>query len=304
MRPLNYILILFTVAFFSAGTIYGTVQIQEENRVKLALNTSTISGYGLSLPEMISLTATAGFDGIELWVQDIEAYVKAGGTLEQLSSLIRNSGLSVENMIGFAPCLSEDETTRKKGVEQFRRELEMAKRLQSNHIAVTGAGLEEPFHWERLDLYAGQLNEILEICENTGVQPLLELWGSHHLSKVEYVTAILMRTGRTDGALLLDLYHLYRGGNSWESLSVIDPAILPVIHINDYPGHLPFEQLTDADRVMTGEGICPTKSIFDLLEKKEYRGVFSVELFNESYWSLYTAEELLEKIMQSLKRIL
>lgn len=303
MKVVRLLLVLYLTVYLLPADATANTPEQERTAVTFALNTSIISGYGLSLPDMIRLTAEAGFSGIEIWTQDVEDFIQHGGSLEQLAALIRESGLSVENLIGFAPCVSEDETLRQEGVKQFRKELEYVKALDGKHIAVTGAGLQEAFSWDRLDHYARQYKEILDICNGTGVRPLLELWGSHHLSRVEYITAILMRTGRTDGALLLDLYHLYRGGNSWESLSVLHPSVVPVIHINDYPGNIPYTELTDADRVMTGEGICPTKQIFDLLQKKGFQGVISVELFNESYWATYTPQELLAKIMSNLQSI-
>lgn len=290
--------LLFLVSFQNVHVSFA--QQGNKGNITLALNTSTISGYGLSLPDMVGLTAEAGFSGIELWFQDVEKYLEEGGTLEQLSTLIRNSGLSVENMIGFAPCLSENETVRLEGIKQFRSELEIAKSMGSKCIAITGAGLEKPFEWDNLDMYAKQYKEIVDICDGTGVRPLLEMWGSHYLNRIEYVTAILMRTGDSKGALLLDLYHLYRGGNFLESLAVIDPDVMPIIHINDYPGNIPYNELNDADRVMPGEGICPFGDFQEILHRKEYKGILSVELFNESYWKKYTPRELLSKIMSGL----
>lgn len=298
-------IISFTLFFL---VLFQNVQIgfakQTDVRgITFALNTSTISGYGLSLPEMINLTAEAGFKGIELWIQDVEKSIEEGGTIGQLAALITNSGLSVENMIGFAPCLSENESVRMGGIKQFRSELEMAKSLGSKCIAVTGAGLEETFDWSKLDMYAKQYGEILDICKGTGVQPVLELWGSHHLNRVEYVAAILLRTGKSDGALLLDLYHLYRGGNFLESFMVIDPSLMPVIHINDYPGNIPYDELNDADRVMPGEGICPFDDFLAVLHQKKYKGVLSVELFNKNYWEAYKPDALLKKIMNELENL-
>src|SRR5690606_3241764 len=49
---------------------------------RISLNTSTIRGYQLPVEQQIDLCAEAGFDGIELWVSDVEAYIKRGGTAE------------------------------------------------------------------------------------------------------------------------------------------------------------------------------------------------------------------------------
>jgi len=49
--------------------------------MKLALNTSTIRGHALSVPEQIDLTKAGGFDGVELWVKDLDRYSEQGGSL-------------------------------------------------------------------------------------------------------------------------------------------------------------------------------------------------------------------------------
>jgi sugar phosphate isomerase/epimerase len=45
------------------------------NAISDQLNTSTIRAYNLPVEEQIDAVAEAGFDGIELWVRDVEAYI-------------------------------------------------------------------------------------------------------------------------------------------------------------------------------------------------------------------------------------
>ena len=65
-------------------------------------NTSTIRGQKLSLVEEIDIVAQAGYQAIEPWVSEIEAYVKQGGSLPDLKKRIADLGLTVESAIGFA----------------------------------------------------------------------------------------------------------------------------------------------------------------------------------------------------------
>lgn len=45
---------------------------------KTALNASTLFPFELDVLQQVELAAQAGYDGIELWVKDIEAYLAAG----------------------------------------------------------------------------------------------------------------------------------------------------------------------------------------------------------------------------------
>src|SRR5262245_7315138 len=64
-------------------------------------NSSTIQGQKLPLDQVVSIVAKAGYQGIEPWIREIEAYAKGGGSLKDLGKKIRDLGLSVESAIGF-----------------------------------------------------------------------------------------------------------------------------------------------------------------------------------------------------------
>src|SRR5262245_32294019 len=66
------------------------------------LNTSTIRGQKLPLVAEIEIAARAGYQGIEPWVSELDAYMQSGGSLADLSKRIADLGLSVESVIGFA----------------------------------------------------------------------------------------------------------------------------------------------------------------------------------------------------------
>src|SRR5690554_1490663 len=66
---------------------------------RYCLNTSTIRGENKSILNDIEIAGKAGYDGIELWVGDIKAYLEAGNSLQKLKSHIRNHQLTVENAI-------------------------------------------------------------------------------------------------------------------------------------------------------------------------------------------------------------
>ena len=269
---------------------------REEKRARpfrISMNVSTISAYRLPVPEQIEMCAEAGFDGIELWGRDVEAFVAGGGSYEALRRMLESSGLVLENMISFAPWFADDPEQRKEGLRMMRDEMERVARLGGRYIAAPAQGVTA-FDRSRLPEYADRYRALLEIGAEMQVTPLLELWGAGVLSLVADTMAIALGAGHPDASVLLDFYHLYRGGNRWESLKLVNGAMLPVFHINDYPVTPPRTELKDADRVFPGDGICPFNELLPLLYDTGFRGALSVELFNKSYWETMDARTVLK----------
>ena len=74
---------------------------------------------------------------------------------------------------------------------------------------------------------------------------------------------------------------------------------IAVSHFNDSPASPASNLLTDADRVMPGEGICDLKLYCDGLRKIGYRRWLSLELFRPDLYerdALEVAQEGLEKM--------
>src|SRR6185295_18128898 len=68
---------------------------------RFCLNTSTISGQNPGLLNAVEIAAKAGYDGMELWINDIKDYIKQGHTIESLAKFISSKGIVVENLISF-----------------------------------------------------------------------------------------------------------------------------------------------------------------------------------------------------------
>lgn len=260
---------------------------------RISMNVSTLSAYHLSVPEQIEACAEAGFDGIELWGRDVEAFVTGGGSYEALRRILESSGLVLENMISFAPWFADDPEQRQEGLRMIRDEMERVARLGGRYIAAPAQGVTT-FDRARLPEYAARYRALLEIGAEMQVTPLLELWGAGVLNQVADTMAVALGAGHPDASVLLDFYHLYRGGNRWESLKLVNGAMLPVFHINDYPATPPRTELKDADRVFPGDGICPFRELLPLLYDTGFRGALSVELFNKSYWEKMDARTVLK----------
>src|SRR5687768_408824 len=107
------------------------------------LNTSTVrdkDGKSRSITDLIDIAAKAGYDAIEPWISELDAYTSGGGKLEDLAKRIKDAGLVVPDAIGFAEWIVEDPERRKKGLEQARRDMEKVARIGGSRLAAPPVG--------------------------------------------------------------------------------------------------------------------------------------------------------------------
>lgn len=251
------------------------------------LNAGTIRGFDLPLDEQIQVAADAGYSGYEPWVRDIQRYAEDGGDLADVKKLAEDRNVTIEGAIGFASWIVDDDERRAQGVEQLKRDMDLVRQIGGARIAAPPAGANrEPL--TNLDAIAERYAAILDIGRDIGVLPMLEIWGpSATLRKLGEAAYVVAQCGRRDAALLLDSYHLYKGGNSFEGLWQLNGQAMHLFHINDYPANPPREEIGDADRVFPGHGVCPLPEILQTLYATGFRGGLSLELFNRTYWSEY-----------------
>lgn len=274
--------------------VKSTTPVSKNNLpMRISLNTSTLLHYKLAADVQIEMVAKAGFNGIELWMSDIKRYLDNGGKAEELRDKLQAHNLILENIIGFSKWCSDDAEERKKALTQLREEMLITASLGGEYIAAPVQGISA-LDRNKYDDYAERYNAILELGDETGVTPIIELWGMGALNKVADCAQIVIATGHPKATMLLDFYHVYRGGNNWNTIDILNGKRLPVIHMNDYPASPSYEELKDSDRVLPGEGVCEFDVIIPKLYNAGFRGGFSVELFNKGYWESMDAKTLLK----------
>ncbi|RAJ94536.1 sugar phosphate isomerase/epimerase [Larkinella arboricola] len=249
-----------------------------------ALNVSTIRGQNLGFVKELEVASKAGFRHVEIWMNSFQDYLKTHTTAD-VRKLLGDLGLQVENAIGFAQWIVDDETTRTKGVDQLKQEMELLAEIGCKRTAAPPMGATQQ---PGLDLRkaAERYRTILELGDKTGVVPQLELWGgSKNMNKLSEVMFVAIESGHPSARLLLDIYHLYKGGSSPASLPLVGKPGIEVFHLNDYPTNPPRETIGDADRVYPGDGIGPVRETLRQIKTPGKTIVLSLELFNKSYYA-------------------
>ena len=255
-------------------------------KFKLCLNTSTIREKNVGIEKEVDITAEAGFEGIEPWMRTIAAYTESGGKLKDLAKRISDQGLTVESAIGFASWINQDDSKRKQGLDDLKRDMEIIRTLGGTRLAAPpfGAQKAEPLD---LDIVGERYHAALEVGREMGVTPLLEVWGfSTNLYKLPQTLYAATAAKHDDASLLLDVYHLHKGGSGFSGLSLLCDKAMPVMHLNDYPGNIALADLVDADRVMPGDGDAPLREIIPQLRKINPGMTLSLEIFNPKIWKM------------------
>jgi 2-keto-myo-inositol isomerase len=252
--------------------------------VRYCLNTSTIHGEKIDVREQVKIAAKAGYDGIELWMRDVQRFQESGGKLTELAALIKDSSLRVESAIAFAPWIVNDEATRGKALEQAANDMRILKQLGGTRIAAPPAGATDGDKLD-LDRVAERYRALLEVGGREGILPQLEVWGfSKNLSRLCEVLYVTSAADHPNACVLPDVYHLYKGGSHFHDLAQISGRVVHVFHMNDYPATPARDKITDADRIYPLEGIAPVAAILKTMIQAGFSGVLSLELFNRTYW--------------------
>ena len=166
------------------------------------------------------------------------AYVSGGGALGALRRRIDDLGLRIAGAVGFAEWVVDDESRRASGLERMKRDMDLVAEIGGRFIAAPPFGASKPDQAKpELGRIAERYRAILELGERTGVTPILELWGfSQTLSRLSEVVYVATETAHPQACLLLDSYHLYKGGSDFGGLRLLNGAALPGLSHQRLPG--------------------------------------------------------------------
>ncbi|MEY2725141.1 MAG: Inosose isomerase [Planctomycetota bacterium] len=270
----------------SFGSVHPAPAISSPGKVRYCLNTSTLRGQKLGVVREVEIAAQAGYDGIEPWIPNLRDYVQQGGSLADLGKKISDLGLTVDSAIGFAQWIHPDAEARAKAIDEAKRDMDMLRQIGGTRIAAPPVGAHQADSAPvSLADAAERFAALQKASRDIGVQPQLEVWGfSKNLSRLGEVASVAAETGNSDTLLLLDTYHLFKGGSSFAGLSLFSDESLQVFHMNDYPAEPARAQMNDSHRVYPGDGIAPLSQIIQMLAGNGRSITLSLELFNPEYW--------------------
>ena len=272
-----------------AGSIAQAADVAAAPKFRYCLNMSTINSSQIPLREQLKIASQAGYDSVELWLRDVDTFEKNGGDLKTVRKELDDLGLGVDSAIAFGKWIVDDDKERASGLETCKRDMDRLRQLGGRRMAAPPAGATDlgP-SGKRIDLdaAAARYAALLELGRAHEVIPQVELWGfSKNLSKLAEVLYIAAAANSADACILLDVYHLYKGGSDFSNLGLVPGTKMYCLHMNDYPATPPRDTIADRDRVYPGDGVAPMDHILQTLVRGGFSGTLSLELFNRTYWA-------------------
>jgi 2-keto-myo-inositol isomerase len=261
--------------------------------MKFCLNTSTIKPQPLI--RKIELASQSGYDGIELWVNDIYEYIGRGGEVKDVEMAIADNGLIVPSMIAIRQWGDTDGWEYQLVKDEAKRRFALCARLGSPYIVAT-----PPLEQTETAHLPERYLDLLQIGREEGIKPTFEyisFFKSVHCLADAW--DIVKKSDDPDATIIIDAFHNWNSNSTLEELFQIPLDKISHYHIDDAACNKPPTTQKDPDRVMIGEGQIDLKAEITALKEIGYDKTVSLELFNAELWE----QDPLEVISTGLARM-
>lgn len=244
-----------------------------------SLNASTIRP--TPILEKITIAAETGYGAIELWFDEIEAYVREGGSVKDVRKALDDGGLAVPTVIYLAGWFDTFGEEYEAAIDQAKRRIQVAAELGAPFVIAS-----PPLGTADYRVGAERYRQLLEIGDSFGVFPAMEFLGFvEQLNTIEDALEVMNLCGHHRATTVLDPFHIFRGGGTIDSIAKMTSDQIAVCHFNDTVNNPPREQQHDPDRVMPGDGQFDLRGYLELLREIGYDRWLSLELFREDLWT-------------------
>jgi 2-keto-myo-inositol isomerase len=270
--------------------------------MKIALNGATTMHADLETD--IRAASEAGYELIEIWAAKLRTFLKTK-SVEDLNALLNNSNLQPYsiNSIEHITFRTDAEYA---GIKAECEELAaIAGAIGCPYVVVVPGKLPEGSEKSTiLSESVEVLNQLADIASAHGVSLAFEFLGQTDCSvqTLDFCMEIVAACDRKDIGLVLDSFHFYAGGSTFDAVKRLDPAKLFIFHINDAED-LPLAELTDAHRLYPGEGILPLRELKSAFDEIGYDKMVSIEIFRPEYWN-QDPFEVARKALAATKAVL
>ncbi|WP_428685167.1 sugar phosphate isomerase/epimerase family protein [Reyranella sp.] len=229
--------------------------------------------------EALAAAKAGGFDAVELRRVDFMRARERGLSNTEVLGCVKSNGLPVSAVgceYGWTFAARQD---RERLFASLEEACERAVMLDCvtvmSGIGPGAASLEEGVYNIR---HAG------EIVARHGLRLALEYQFQHPIvSRLEILRELIAKAGQKSVGLLLDAYHLQRGGRPGRGFEDVPAAEIFYVQYSDVPDAPP-NAVPPVDRLPPGQGVVRWSELFQLLGEKGYEGWVSYEAPNPAQW--------------------
>lgn len=249
----------------------------------LALHTWTVDT--TPLEGALAAARSGGFDAVELRRVDFLRCQERGLSNADVLDLVRKNGLPVSAMgVEYGWIFSAGEE-RERLFASFKEACENAVALKCDlAMSAIGPGAAS------LDEAVANIQRAGDVAAGYGIRLTLEYQFQHPIvSSLDILRDLIARAGRKNVGLLLDAYHLQRGGRPGRGFVEVPDAEIFYVQFSDVP-NAPPNGPPPTDRLPPGKGVGRWSDLFRLLAEKNYTGYLSYEAPNPAHWAKPAAD--------------
>ena len=252
----------------------------------------------------VAVSAYAGFKALELWAAKVDRYLTQHSPSD-LKTLLDGKGVAplTLNSIEFIAFQGNNYSK----IQSRCHELcKMAQAIGCPTVVVVPSPTpDREMSWaDVVAEYVQVLRDLGDVAHGYGVGLSFEFlgfgWCSVRTPRAAF--EIVQKTDRGNVGMTLDAAHFYGGGGLMSELGQLDPQRLFAFHLDDLED-TPKEAITDATRLLPGQGVVPLDEICARLKRIGYDGPCSIELFRPEYWN-WDPQELAIKSREAALKVL
>jgi 2-keto-myo-inositol isomerase len=267
---------------------------------QLAIN--SISTRHATLEEALDAYAEAGFRHVEFALPQVKEYLHTGKTAAGARGLLEARGLRCIGGFESAFEAFSPPAEREKNHAEIVANAKLVAELGGTTLVV---GLDGPSDassaQDPLGTFAEALAGVAARIAPLDVHLAIEFNWSPIVKSFRAAAEIARRSGASNVGVLFDPAHYHCTPTKFAEITAENVAVLKHIHVNnmlDQPGEL---SNCNSDRVLPDDprGCLDLAAIYGALECCGYRGMFAIEMFSETLWSL-PARDAARRMYQSM----
>lgn len=245
--------------------------------MRTSIATVSVSG---TLPEKIAAIAAAGFDGLELFEQDLLVTDETPATVRRM---IEDHGLILTLYQPFRDFETLPEPYRAAAFDRAEHKFDLMQQLGADLMLVCSS--VAPQALGGIDRAAADFRELGERASRRGLRVGYEAlcWG-RHVSDHRDAWEIVRRADHPAIGLVLDSFHSLAKGIDSETIRSIPGDRIFIVQLADAPLiHMDLLHWSRHLRNMPGEGDLPVKDFVKAIYATGYQGYLSLEIFNDQF---------------------
>ncbi len=242
-----------------------------------SIATCSLSG---TLESKLRSIAQAGFNGVEIFENDL---LTAQKSTREIGTLLRDLGLKCTLFQPFRDFEGMPDNLRPRVFERMERKFDVMEQLGTDLLLVC-SNVSPASSGDRNQIVA-DFHELGERAARRGLRVGYEAlaWGKHVYDHRD-AWSIVRETNHPAIGLILDSFHSLARRIPIESLKEIDPARIFIVQLADAPLlEMDYLSWSRHFRNMPGQGELAVSDFVAALFERGYRGVLSLEIFNDSF---------------------